>query len=256
MIIFRGQRYKLETKKIAQFYEIYSLKTEFYTFLSFDINPVLRSAPNLYEDWMIGVVLLIFGILAYMRVAYSKRLSRLFNSLVRIQILRQVMREELVFSHRASVLLLINFVLVVSLIVYCALQYFDWHDTNLEGIQLFLAIAGVVSLIYLGKLLLAIFMRWLYKDKGLIREYLFEAFLINKAVGVVFIPIAIGLVFVNTGKLELLFSISGILILLLLAFRVFQGLRMSTSYSVSWVYIILYLCTLEILPFVLLIGVF
>lgn len=224
--------------------------------LVIDINPVLRSTPNLYEDWMVAVLILIIGILAYMRMAYTKRLSRLFNSLVRMQILRQVMREELVFSHRASVLLLINFVLVISLIVYSTFSYFKWESFGMDGFYFFCAIAGAISLIYLGKLFLAIIMRWLYKDKGLIREYLFGSFLINKAVGVVFLPLAIAIVFVNVGKLDLLFSISGVLLILFFGFRVVQGIRMSTSYSVSWIYIILYLCTLEFLPFVLLFGAF
>ena len=99
-------------------------------------------------------------------------------------------------------------------------------------------------------------MRWLYADSGLIREYLFESFLINKAVGVLFLPMAIAVVFINIGKLSALFPLAAILILMLLVFRIVQGIRMSTSYSVSWVYIILYLCTLEILPVLLLVGAF
>lgn len=191
-----------------------------------------------------------------MRMTYTKRLSRLFSSLVRMQILRQVMREELVFSHRASVLLLINFVFVISLIIYSADSYFKWNLFGMTGFNLFCVIGGIVSLVYLGKLLLAIFMRWLYKDKGLIREYLFGSFLINKAIGVVMLPLAVAVVFINVGKLQLLFSVVGIMLVLFLALRIVQGLRMSTSYSVSWIYIILYLCTLEFLPFVLLLGAF
>lgn len=242
---------------MAHFYEIYSLeKVLGIVLLSIDITPELRNAPNLFEDWMIGIIILIVGILAYMRVTYNKRLSRLFNSLVRIQILRQTMREELVFSHRASVLLLINFVLVTSLLVYCAASYFKLNISDLKGMQLYGLIALSISGIYLGKLLLASFLRWLYQDSGLIREYLFESFLINKAVGVIFIPLAIGIAFVNIGKLDLLFWVTAVIIALLLAFRVVQGLRMSSSYPISWIYIILYLCTLEIMPLLLLFGAF
>lgn len=226
------------------------------TILSIDINPILRESPNLYEDWMIGVIVLMFGILAYMRVTYSKRLGRLFSSLVRIQILRQVMREELVFSHRASVLLSINFVLVTALILYCGFKFFHWQSFGLDGFNLFCVLAGLITFIYLGKLVLTIFLRWLYKDQGLIREYLFEAFLINKAVGVVFLPIVFGVIFLNIGKVSLMFTVGAALAIAFFVFRIAQGLRMSTSYSVSWVYIILYLCTLEILPFVLLIEAF
>ncbi len=219
-----------------------------------DMTPILRPTPNLFEEWMIGVVVFIVVVLAYTRMVYAKRLSRLFNSMVRIQILRQVMREELVFSHRASVLLLINFVLIMALIVYLGGVYFEWSFLDEGGLAKFMIIAGIIAGVYIGKLLLSRIMRWLLGDNGLIREYLFELFLINKATGVVLLPLAICLVFVNIGKLNWIIGFVTFIITGFFVFRIIQGLRLTTSYRVSWVYIILYLCTLEILPFLFLFG--
>ncbi len=219
-----------------------------------DMTPILRPAPNLFEEWMIGVVVFIVVVLAYTRMVYAKRLSRLFNSMVRIQILRQVMREELVFSHRASVLLLINFVLIMALIVYLGGVYFEWSFIGEGGLSKFMLIAAIIAGLYIGKLILSRIMRWLLGDNGIIREYLFELFLINKAAGVVLLPLAICLVFVNIGKLTWVIGLVAFIVAGFFLFRIIQGLRLSTSYRVSWVYIILYLCTLEILPFLFLFG--
>ena len=211
--------------------------------------PELRNSPNLYEYWMLFAFIVILAILAYVRVAYTRRIYRLFSSLVRIQILRQVMREELVFSHRVSVLLFLNFTLVGGLIVFNAAKFYNWNIGNFEGWQRYLIIVGIIAGAYLFKLLAASFMRRIFNDPGLLKEYLFEVFLVNKATGVLFLPFAIAVSFINVGQINLLFSIVGVFFVLFLLFRLIQGLRMSLSYPVSRVYIILYLCTLEILPF-------
>ena len=191
-----------------------------------------------------------------MRVAYTRRLFRLFSSLIRIQILRQVMREELVFSHRVSVLLFVNFALVIGMILFGAAKFYGWSVWGLEGWELYIVLVAIVAGTYLLKLILGSLLRKILNDPGLIKEYLFEVFLVNKAIGVVFLPFAIAISFINVGNLNLLFIIVGILFVLFMLFRLFQGLAMSLSYPVSRVYIILYLCTLEILPFMVVWRIF
>ncbi len=221
-----------------------------------ELTPVLRDTPNLYEYWMLAVFLIVLAILAYVRVAYTRRLFRLFSSLVRIQILRQVMREELVFSHRVSVLLFINFALVSSLILFCAAKYYGWIIGYLNGWQLYLAIVSGVLGIYLLKLVGNSILRKVLRDPGLIKEYLFEVFLVNKALSVILLPFAIAVTFSNIGKLNVLFNIAGIIFLVFIVYRLIQGLIISLSYPISRVYIILYLCTLEILPFLIVWNLF
>ena len=217
----------------------------------YNMEPILRESPNLYEYWMLVVFGFVFLILAYMRVAYSRRLTRLFSGLARLQILRQVMREELVFSHRASVLLFLNFTLVISIIIYAALVYYGNRVEIYPGWQVFGVIAITILLLYLGKLALGGIMRRLFNDPGVIREYLFEVFLVNKAAGFVLLPLAVGAIFLNTSRLPALFVTTVIIVACIFIFRLVQGLRISFSYPLPRIYIILYLCTLEILPFVL-----
>jgi len=202
---------------------------------------------------MLPVLLLILAIIAYVRVAYGRRLSRLFNSLWRIQILRQVMREELVFSHRASILLHFNFVLVAALAIYTWMKVSDRSIFNLEGFALYASLSGIVAGVYILKLIVSAFLRAVFKDPGLIREYLFEVFLINKAAGILLLPLSLALIILNISKAQTLILIIAILALLFVVFRFIQGLRLSLDYKVSGVYIILYLCTLEILPLLVLV---
>lgn len=221
-----------------------------------DIVPELRQVPSLYEYWMLIAYFLMLTNLAYMRVSYSRRLERLFSSLIRMQILKQIMREELVFSHRVSVLLFINFAMVSGMILFGAFKYYDWHIFNFTGWELYLALVAAVAGIYLVKLIFNALLRKIINDRGLIKEYLFKVFLVNKTLGVVLLPFAIAIGFINYSYLDFIFITTGVLYACFILFRIFKGLSMSLSYAVPRIYIILYLCTLEILPLLIVWKVF
>jgi len=220
------------------------------------MEPILRENPILFEPWMVAVFLIALGALGYIRVVYSKRFGLLFKTAARLQILRQVMREELLFSHRASLVLFTHFIVMASLIIYAALNYYELVSEDMLGLTLYLSILFGLLFLYLLKFGFMGVLKWLYRDKGLLREYRFEVFTVSKILGLMFLPLALISVSVNVGKLEWVFPMAALLFLVSFVFRTIQGLAMSFSYNVSRIYIILYLCTLEILPFVLFLRIF
>jgi hypothetical protein len=201
---------------------------------------------------MLPVVLAILGILAYIRVAYTKRLPRLFSGVVRLQIMRQIMREELVFSHRASVLLFVNYVLAAALLVYAFAKYAGRLPEACDGQATLWAIAGVLLGAWLIKLATNFALAWLFQDRGLMREYMYEVFLIHKTFGLLLLPLTAAALFMHSAYVETVFMSAGALTAALFIFRLVQGAIMCTQYTISGVYIILYLCTLEILPLLVL----
>jgi hypothetical protein len=223
---------------------------------AFAMEPILRPDPNVFEPWMAWVFIVLIAALAYVRVVYARRFRLLWRTVVRLQILRQIMREELLFSHRASLILFANFVLSSGLIVYTAGTHYGWLGEDTSGFVAFGLISIGVLGLYLLKFLFMSILGWLFDDSGLLREYRFEIFSINKALGLVYLPLALVVVTAQAGKLPTFIILAGVLWLISFAFRILQGLAISFSYPVSRVYIILYLCTLEILPFVLLLSLF
>lgn len=221
------------------------------TLLQQIIEPSLRPTPNLYEEWMLIVFYTSFSILAYVRVVYQKRLELLWNSLLRFQIVRQLMREELVFSHRASVFLVFIFFLNAGLLLYQIDRIYNWDFFNVQKGALYLIYVGIVIAIYGGKALIINIFRLIFNDKNLLREYLYEVFLVNKALGLMLFPALLLLTFLNSEYSGItLFIILGV-IMLFFIYRTIRGLQIAFSYNVSRLYIILYLCTLEILPLLL-----
>jgi len=220
------------------------------------MEPILRENPILFEPWMAAVFLIALGALGYLRVVYSKRFGLLLKTAARLQILRQVMREELLFSHRASLVLFTHFIGMTALIIYAALKYYEVVSKDFLGITFYLSLFFGLLGLYLLKFAFMGVLKWVYKDKGLLREYRFELFSVSKILGLLFLPLALISVSVNMGKLEWVFPFAALLFGISFIFRTVQGLAMSFSYNVSRIYIILYLCTLEILPFVLFLSLF
>lgn len=197
---------------------------------------------------MLGVFLVCLGILAYLRIAYAKRLDRLAVGLVRIQLLRQIMAEEIVFTQRPTMLLFLNFILLLALFIIGMLNVLSPTDTNSFDLGAFGVLSLIIAAIYAGKFILGAVMRWLFNDRGLIREYLFETMIIQCALGIILIPTLALLLFSVGSDRHIILQIAFIFLALAWLYRILQGLRLSMAYPVSWVYIILYLCTLEILP--------
>jgi hypothetical protein len=166
------------------------------------------------------------------------------------------MREELLFSHRASLVFFAHFVVMASLVVYAALNFYEVVEEETLGLSLYLIVLFGLLLLYLLKFFFMGVLRWVYEDKGLLREYRFEVFSVSKILGMIYLPLALISVSVNVGELEWVFPLAALLFGFSFAFRAVQGLAMSFSYNVSRIYIILYLCTLEILPFVLFLSLF
>ena len=220
------------------------------------MEPILRETPTLFEPWMSIVFMISLAALAYIRLVYPRRFGLLAKTAFRLQILRQVMREELLFSHRSSLVLFAHFIVMTSIIIYAAVNHYGVMSIDQSGIGIFSIILLAVLIVYLLKFSLMGFLKWAYADKGLIREYRFEVFSISKISGLVYLPIAILVVTQNVGSLNGIFIFAVVLFLISAIWRTVQGLIMSFSYSVSPVYIILYLCTLEILPFVLFTSLF
>jgi hypothetical protein len=160
-----------------------------------------------------------------------------------------------VFSHRASALLFLNFCLVSSLISFAAFKFYDWEVAGLSGLSLYGVIFLAITGAYMFKLVIAALLRKIFADPGLLKEYLYVVFLVNKAAGIILMPLALGLIYLNVGTLQNIFLAVAIILVILALYRTVQGAVLSVGYRVPKVYIILYLCTLEIMPLLVIIEV-
>lgn len=213
------------------------------------IKPTPRLVDSLTEDWMLGVMLVVLFLVGYVRFRYSKSFADLFSSIVNLNKLREIMRQELVITSTASQILLVSSLLSVAMFFYLIIKLFSLLPLlNLTGFLLYLAIlAGLVS-IYAVKFLFLNFIQKIYGGDFTLNEYNYNVNLFLKVAGLILIPIVIILAFTSSLNPKILAYIGLGLFLSSLLWRYGRGLQNALQSRISIFYIILYLCAFEILP--------
>lgn len=215
-------------------------------------GPVSRSeAP----DWILVILVLTLGLLAYLRKTNSKRLRQLVNAFASNRFVRQMLREEQAFTNRASVLLTINYWVVGALFISQIFHYSPFIDELAElswlprgPVFFFIALGGLASF-YLVKVALIYLAGWLFNIPNATEEYLFNFQLFATVQGLVLLPVAISVAYLNWAGPSLMIAVGAFLSLGFLLVRLFKGLYLGiSSTNFSWFYIIVYICSLEILP--------
>lgn len=212
------------------------------------MEPIVRISPYLQEDWIYLVLLILLSVLAVVRYSYPKRMLRLAQALVRDRMLYNLMRENMVMSHRTAISMFLVFIVSSGLLAYLAVKLFATAAFTMIGFWLFPAIVLGFALVYTWKIVTVRLVQFVFGSNGGLSEYLNYSFVMNALLGVVWLPII--LVAVVTLPHIAQGAIIGAAISFSLAWivRVFKGIQYALTQRVFPIYIILYLCALEILP--------
>lgn len=210
-------------------------------------------------DWVLVVMLLALGILGYLRTSSNKRLQQLVNAFVSNRFVRQMLREEQAYTNRATVLLTVNYWAMAGLFITQIFQH-GWPMgepmTNSwlprGPLFFFLAFGGVAGF-YLVKFVLIKICGWLFNILQASEEYLFNFQLFATVQGLVLIPVVASVAYLDWAEPALTITVGAFLSMGFLIVRLFKGIYLGISTTnFSWFYIIVYICSLEILPLLIL----
>jgi hypothetical protein len=162
------------------------------------------------------------------------------------------MREELVFSHRASIVLTVVFFLTGSVYLYEIDNIFNLSIIDSEGFSLWFNYLILLTMIYTIKVSSMQLVKLLANGDFGLEEYQYNVFLINNAAGVVLFPFVLVSAYLYKSEASGVLIAGGIVIGLFLFYRLTRGLFSAFSNRIPLFYIILYLCSLEILPLLIL----
>ena len=201
-------------------------------------------------DWILGVLLLIFAILAWVRVYHKKRLNQLFRAFLYKLHVQTLLRSNDSLITRVSVGLNAIYILTMTLFVYLLIQNFGISFPYSDSVNPFLTVLAIFIFLYPLKSLGLHFLGWVFHDSEKFTEYIFNVFLLNKILGLSLLPIVVLVSYFSSGQV-LLLEIGMVTIALFYLYRLFRGYAIGRATAkLSQFYIFLYLCTLEILPLV------
>ncbi len=212
------------------------------------LKPITRISPYLQEDWVFLVLIGILAALAFMRYSYPRMLHRRAEAVVRSRMLLQLMREDMVLSHRVAITLFVVFCLSSGLLIFLTAKNYHWPMGGLSGFNFFLISSGVVMLVYIWKLLSIRIVQLLFGGNGGLSEYLNYTFVVNSFLGLLWLPVVLIASVVLKESAGVVLVVAFACFALAWLVRIIQGVVFALNQGVLLVYIILYLCTLEILP--------
>ncbi len=216
-------------------------------------NPI--PLPRRTPDWFTLTLIFVIIAFAWIRVFYSKIFKQLINAFFSNSISNQVVRDENILVQRASILMSFVFYLTGSLFIYQVSVFFNWDYPFLgEGFLRFLVVCLIVAFAYSFKMVLLKAMGEVFELDRPVASYIFNIFLINNMLGLILIPVVVAIAFVVTYSTGIAIYTGVALVIIAFIYRLVRAFNIwMTLPGVSIFYLILYFCTLEIAPLVIIV---
>jgi hypothetical protein len=202
-------------------------------------------------DWIAFLVIICLVALAWIQTNYSKRLRQIIRSVALPYYVNQLEREGNLYNERITLGLGSIYLISLSLLIYEASRFFGITNLSLPNFLIYLIVlSGVIGYLIFKALLIQLTGE-VFKTLEYVHSYRLNSLIFNHVTGLILFPILLFIIYwqVTPFIWIALFSFS-ILVLYKFLRSISIGLS-NTKFPVF--YLILYLCTLEILPLLLLI---
>ncbi len=208
-----------------------------------------------HYDYLPFVILFIsFIVFVWLYVSYFKRLNTTIKGFFINRFANQLAREEFSFGNRVTVFLSVLFVLTITLFFSQTFRYFGLGAESGSFTFLNFVIALAVLAIYLLKFITIKFTGIVFQAPKAASEYILTIFLFCNTLGLFLLPVVLCISFVRQISPLVFIYIGESIIALFILTRIIKGLIIWVNgLRASGFYLFLYLCTLEILPFVVMV---
>lgn len=205
------------------------------------------------NEWYTILIVLNIGILAFARATFFNRFNDFLWVIGNSKYLKVYSRDQK-FIDRFDGFLFLNLIISLSLF------YFIWHNTFFDSIAFdlilfFKLFVGIGSLILI-KVLIERLIGSLFEIDTLIDSYVFQKINYKNYIGLILLPINILLIFAIEPSKTILYVVIALMFFINLigfvtSFKMHQKLILNNLF-----YFILYLCALEIAPYIILYGLY
>jgi len=200
-------------------------------------------------DWITLLFMTCLIILAWIQTIYPKRFQQIFRAVLQPHFINQLEREGDLFRERITLGLSFIYFTISSIFIYQIFREFDSVPPSLSNLS-FAAIIFACLLIYqLIKSTIVYTTGVIFDTSEHSRQFQLNTLIFNNIIGIVLFPIAIMALYWNS---TVYLIIGSAIVSFLIIYRIFRDILTGmANKSYNLFYLFLYLCTLEILPFVL-----
>ncbi|QIA09849.1 DUF4271 domain-containing protein [Draconibacterium halophilum] len=202
------------------------------------------------NDWLTMIIFVSIAIFASIRYTYAKYIKQLFLSLFNYATSARMLNDKNYPVFHAAFRLEAIYYIVLPIFVYQCLSLFKWKNTTINPAYFGLIFGGVL-LYFFGKKFIYLTLGMLFETQNETREYLFNYDNFNRSLSLFFLPLVISIQFAPL-KTPVFIVIAGLVVLFILNLLLLKrGAIILLKKQFSLFYLFLYLCSLEILPLLL-----
>lgn len=199
------------------------------------------------KDILFYTFIALFFFLAVIKTGFPKYYGTIFRSFFQVSFRQKQNRDVLLQNNLPSLLTNILFFITGGLLIGIIITQHNWIPVSFWWLCLDSTV--LLICIYTGKFLFVRFSGWIFHANEAAYNYIFIVFLVNKIIGILFIPLLLLLAFADTHEANILTSICVLVSILLLGYRyimIFSFLR--NNLKINAFHFFVYFCTVEILP--------
>ena len=206
-----------------------------------NISPIFRFPST--EHWITALLFLCVLLFAWVKTAYPKKVSLLFREVFTTNV-----SDTESGINPSSIGLFVIFICASVLLAMQLMQQYRvdiYHSAGKE----FLSLALFLSVIYVAKTLIILFLGFIFDQGERAWEYVTEMYVFAHFLGMVLLPAALLVTYANEVNSKTIVEAVFIVIALLFVYRTIKMFILMTNKGLSMMYLFLYICALEILPF-------
>jgi len=204
-------------------------------------------------SWLPGILLFSLFTFSFIKIIYRKYVLQVLYSLINYQASVRLLRDRNVLFRNMAVGLNLVFGINAGLFVYFMLDYFKIGQIQSNSFISFLIYALCIIVLFNLKFILCKTLGFLFLVHEIFEEYIHNENLSNKIIGLLLFPIIILIPYIPLSIKAIVLYTGMVMLVILFVLRIIRGIQIIIRKEVSPFYLILYLCTIEILPLLIMV---
>jgi hypothetical protein len=198
------------------------------------------------------LILYAFVLLAWAKISFGKYLVQLLRALINYSDAAKLYIDQNIIIDRLYFLLNSIFTIAGGLFIYYFIERFN-KEILLSGPFIILTIClGIIISIYVYRYIFSKIFGFILNQIQVFNEYLHSMFMYYKAMGLFLLPLIFFIYVLSENYRVAILIIGAIIIFILYVISIFRVTRIMMQKGILLFYWILYLCTVEFLPIILL----
>ncbi|MEQ8323639.1 MAG: DUF4271 domain-containing protein [Vicingaceae bacterium] len=202
--------------------------------------------------WPFLLTMALATAILYTRATAPNHWRLVVRSVLSPRAVQQLIREENIMENTYSGLLVLTFFLSAALFIDVLNDEYLLTQSPYPFLSYAIFLTGIL-LIYVIKIAGLWLIQWIFLERALFEEYLVSLMNINVVLGASLIPLNLLILYSITSSASAFIQIGLVLVGLSFVLRAVRIIDTGRKHEFTWYNIILYLCTLEIVPIIMLI---